>query len=234
MGNNNTIKANKVIRGYRGISTAGNGNIIVDNIIYNITGADYNHIGVESGGEYGIVGAYNSIIRNNTVIGAKIIATGAGITAIDNSIVENNLVNVTQKGRGIVASGSDVIIKSNIVFTEFGSGIYEKDEGSGLLVQNNTITSVSGVGILIEKLSSKRMPKNVTVIDNTISTSNKYAIDASGVQADTSDIDPTSNIVGSGLIKSPAGVIDTSKPTYIYKGATHTITPTNIRQYIIL
>ena len=232
MGNNNTIKANNVIRGYRGISTAGNGNIILDNTIYNITGADYNHIGVETGGEYGIVGAYNSIIRNNTIVGSKIIATGAGISAIDNSIIENNFVNVTQKGRGIVASGSNVIIKSNIVFTELGSGIYEKDEGSGLLVQNNTITSVSGVGILIEKLSSKRMPKNVTIIDNTISTNNKYAIDAAGVQADTSNIDPTSNYVGSGLINSPAGVIDTSKPTYIYKGSTHTITPANIRQYI--
>ena len=233
MGGNNTIKSNKVIGGYRGISTAGNGNIIIENTIINLTGADYNHLGVETGGEYAIVGSYNSIVANNTVIGAKVISTGAGITAIDGSIVENNWVNVTLKGRGIVAGGSNVVIRSNVVFTESGSGIYEKDEGSGLLVESNNITSDTGVGILIEKLSSKRMPSYVTIINNIVSTHNQYAIDASGVQADTSVIDPDSNIiVGGGLIKSPAGVIDTSKPTYTYKGVIHVITPENIRDYI--
>ena len=233
MGNNNTIKANTVIRGYRGISTAGSGNIIIDNTIINIIGADYNHPGVETGGEYGIVGSYNSIIKNNKIIDSKIISTGAGISSIDNSIIENNWVNVTEKGRGIVAGGSNVVIKGNTIFTELGSGVYEKDEGSGLLVENNKITSSSGVGVLIEKLSSKRMPKNVTIVNNIISTNNKYAIDASGVQADSSEIDPSSNIIiGSSLINSPAGVIDTSKPTYIFKGKTHTITPTNIREFI--
>ena len=233
MGNNNTIKSNKVIGSYRGVSTAGNGNIIIENIIINLTGADYNNLGVETGGEFAIVGSYNSIVANNTVMGAKVISTGAGITAIDGSIVENNWVNVTLKGRGIVAGGSNVTIRNNIVFTQSGSGIYEKDEGSGLLVESNNITSDTGVGILIEKLSSKRMPSYVTIIHNTISTNNEYAIDASGVQADTSVIDPDSNtIIGGGLINSPAGVIDTSKPTYNYKGATHIITPENIREYI--
>ena len=233
MGNNNTIKANKVIGGYRGISTSGSGNIIIENEIINLTGADYNHINVETGGEYGIVGAYASIVANNTIIGAKVISTGAGISVVDDSVVENNWVNVTLKGRGIAAGGSNVVIRNNVIFTEAGSGIYEKDEGSGLLVESNNITSESGVGILIEKLSSKRMPKDVAVIKNTISTNNKYAIDASGVQANTSEIDPTSNvIVGSGLINSPAGVYDTSKPTYIYKGDTHIITPANLRDYI--
>ena len=233
MGNNNTIKSNKVIGGYRGVSTAGSGNIITENTIINLTGADYNHLNVETGGEYGIVGAYDSIVTNNKIIGAKIISTGAGISVVDNSVVENNWVNSTLKGKGIAAGGSNVVIKNNIIFTESGPGVYEKDEGSGLLVESNNITSESGVGILIERLSSKRMPKNVTVIKNTISTSNKYAIDAGGVQADTSEIDPTSNvIVGSGLINSPAGVYDASKPAYIYKGTTHTITPSNIRDFI--
>ncbi|MDO5831989.1 MAG: right-handed parallel beta-helix repeat-containing protein, partial [Methanobrevibacter sp.] len=231
MGKNNQIKSNTVIGGYRGVSTAGTGNVITYNRIINVTGADYNHPGIESGGEYGIVASYNSIVANNTVIGAKVISTGAGITAIDNSIVENNWVEVTLKGRGIVGGGSNVIIRNNVIFTESGSGVYEKDEGTGLLVENNNITSDSGVGVLIEKLSSKRMPKNVTIVANTISTNNKYAIDASGVQADTSVIED--NIIESGkLINSPAGVIDTSKPTYIYKGKTHTITPENIRSYI--
>ena len=233
MGGKNVIKSNTVIGGYRGVSTAGVGNTIIDNMIINLTGADYNNPGVESGGEYGIVASYNSIVSNNRVIGAKVISTGAGITAIDDSVVENNWVNVTEKGRGIVAGGSNVIIRDNVVFTESGSGVYEKDEGSGLLVDGNNITSVSGVGVLIEKLSSKRMPKNVTVVNNVITTNNKYAIDAAGVQQDTSEIDVASNIIiGGGLINSPAGVIDSSKPTYIYKGTVHTITPENIRDYI--
>ncbi|WP_405289916.1 right-handed parallel beta-helix repeat-containing protein [Methanobrevibacter sp.] len=233
MGGKNIIKSNTVIGGYRGVSTAGVGNTIIDNMIINLTGADYNNPGVESGGEYGIVASYNSLVSNNHIIGAKVISTGAGITALDDSVVENNGVNVTDKGRGIVASGSNVIIRNNVIFTESGSGVYQKDEGSGLLVDGNNITSVSGVGILIEKLSSKRMPKNVTVVNNVIYTNNKYAIDASGVQEDTSEIDVESNkIIGGGLINSPAGVIDSSKPTYIYKGTVHTITPENIREYI--
>ena len=232
MGNNNTIEENTVIGGYRGVSTAGSGNIIIKNHIINLTGADYNHPGVESGGEYGIVASYNSIVRDNEVIGAKVISTGAGISAIDNSVVENNWVNVTLKGRGIVAAGSNVVIRNNTVFTELGSGIYQKDEGSGLLVESNTITSDKGVGILIEKISSKRMPSNVTVIYNIIVTNNDYAIEASGVQKDTSVIDEVNNIVYGKLINTPSGVIDTSKPTYIYKGTLHNINSANIRSYI--
>ena len=234
MGNNNTIKANNVIRGYRGISSAGYGNIFIDNTIRNITGADYNHPGVETGGEYAIVGSYGAIVKNNTIIDCKIISTGAGITVIDNSIVENNWVNVTKAGRGIVAAGSNVVIRNNTVFTEFGSGIYEKDEGSGLLIENNVITSDSGVGILIEKLSSRRMPSNVTITGNTVITGNRVAIDASGVQADTStinDIVSSNNVFGKD-IHTPAGVIDTSKPTYIFKGNTSTVTPSNFDEYI--
>ena len=229
MGSDNTIKSNNVIGAYRGISTSDYRNIIIENNIINLTGADFNHPNVETGGEYGIVAAYDSYVANNTIINAKIIATGAGISAIDNSVVADNCVNVTLKGRGIVASGSNVVIKKNIVFTESGSGIYEKDDGSGLLVDGNEITSVSGVGVLLEQINSKSMPKDVTIINNVILSGNKYSIDASGVQEGTAVIED--NLVN-GLIKSPSGVIDTSKPTYIYKGNTHYITPENIRMYI--
>ena len=232
MGSKNTIDSNTVIGGYRGVSTSGSGNVIINNKIINLTGADYNHPGVETGGEYGIVAAYNSVVRNNEVIGAKVISTGAGISAIDNSVVENNFVNVTLKGRGIVAGGSNVIIRNNVVFTELGSGIYQKDEGTGLWVEKNNITSDKGVGILIERVSPKRMPSNVTVINNIIVTNNDYAIDASGVQEDTSNIDEVSNIVYGKLINTPAGVIDTSKPTYIYKGKVLQVSPSDIRRYI--
>ena len=230
MGSNNKIKSNTIIGSYRGISTAGYSNNITYNTIKKITGADYNHPTVEIGGEYGIVASYNSYVANNKIISAKIISTGSGIIAADNSIVEKNSVDVTSKGRGIVASGSNIIIRNNNISTVSGSGVYQNGDVSGLLVENNNIASSSGVGILIEKLSSKRMPKNVAIIGNTIETTNKYAIDVSGVQKDTAEI--SSNIVGSGLINSPNGIYDESKPTYIYNGAVHNITPKNIHKYI--
>lgn len=234
MGGNNLISSNKVIGGYKGIYTSsGKNNTIIYNQVINVTGADYNHLGVEVGGEYAIVGTPNSIIANNTVTNSKIGGSFAGIYVIDNSIAEYNYVEVLNAGKGIEAGGSNVIIRNNIINTQLGSGVHQKDDGSGLLIENNTITSVSGAGILIEKLSSKRMPSNVTVIKNTISTGNKYAIDAGGVQADTSLIDSESNkIIGSGIIVSPAGVFDSSKPTYNFKGTIHNITPENIRDYI--
>ena len=231
MGSYNVIKANKVIGAYRGISTAGSYNNITGNIIINVTGADYNHLGVETGGEYGIVAANNSYVSKNTIIGAKIIATGAGISGISGSIIENNIVNVTKNGRGIVAAGSDVTIKNNVINTELGSGIYEKDEGSGLLVDGNTVNSGSAVGILVEKLSSKRMPSNVTIINNIITSTNKFAIDVSGVSKGTAEIENNEFKKSTG-VNSPAGIYDASKPTYTYKGKTIKVTQSNIRKYI--
>ena len=230
MGNNNTIKSNTVFRGYRGISTSGAGNIIDGNII-SVAGSDYTNPGVETGGEYGIVGAYFSTITNNIITG-KIISTGGGISALDKSVVENNWVNVTKVGKGINAEGSNIIIRNNTVFTVSGSGIYQQGKYFGLIVENNNITSESGVGILIDKENSKKMPSNVTVIGNTIKTGNKVAIDASNVVVSSSNIDPKSNNVYGKIIMSPEGVIDTSKPVYIFKGNTSIITPDNIREYI--
>ena len=230
MGNNNTVKSNTVLRGYRGISTSGAGNIIDGNII-SVAGSDFTHPGVETGGEYGIVGAIYSTITNNIITG-KIISTGGGISALDKSVVENNLVNITKVGKGINAEGSNIIIRNNTVCTVSGSGIYQQGNYFGLIVENNNITSESGVGILIEKENNKKMPSNVTVIGNTIKTGNKVAIDASSVVESSSNIDHESNNVYGKIIMSPEGVIDTSKPVYIFKGNTSIITPDNIREYI--
>ena len=233
MGNRNTIKYNTVIGAYRGISTDGDGNKIYYNTIVNLTGADFNHPNVETGGEYGIVGSYGAQIVGNEIINSKIINTGAGISGTDDAVINRNTVIVTGEGKGIVAPGSNVKIKNNIISTESGSGVNQKDEVSGLYVSGNNITSVSGVGILVEKLSSKRMPTYVTIVGNTIKTGNKYAIDASGVQADTSTIGPKDNtIIGNSLVSLPAGVYDASKPTYIYNGNQIIITNSNYATYI--
>ena len=231
MGSYNNIKSNKIIGAYRGVSTAGVHNNISDNWIINMTGADYNNNKVEIGGENAIVGSAYSIVTNNHIVNAKIVSTGSAISVIDNSVVENNDIDVKYLGMGISAAGSNVIVRNNTIFTASGVGIHEKDDGSGLLVTKNNINSGSGIGILIEKISSKRMPSNVTITFNDIITSNKYAIDASGVENGTGVIEE--NIVHGKNVKDPSGEYDGSKPSYKYnESRTYTVTPENIRNYI--
>ena len=84
IGKNNTIDSNKVIGSFRGICVSGEGNIIINNLIINITGANYNNLEVEVGGEGAIVGSINSKIINNTIINVKISSSHCGISALDN------------------------------------------------------------------------------------------------------------------------------------------------------
>lgn len=231
MGGYNTIKSNKIIGAYRGVSTAGVHNTIDDNWIINLTGADYNNNQVEIGGENAIVGSAYSIVTNNHIVNAKIISTGSAISVIDNSVVENNDIDVKYLGMGITAAGYNVVIRNNNVSTVSGAGIYEKDDGSGLLVTKNNINSGSAIGIFIDKLNSKRMPSNVNITFNDVITSNEYAIDASGVKEGSGIIE--NNTVHGKKINTPSGIYDDSKPSYKYdESKTYVVTPDNIRSYI--
>ncbi len=231
MGSYNTIKANKVIGAYRGITTSGIYNTITENWIINLTGADYNNNKVAVGGEFAIVGSAHSTVTKNHIVNAKIISTGAGISVIDSSVVEDNDVEVISSGMGISASGYDVIVRNNRISTESGVGIHEKDDGSGLLVTGNNIVSSSGIGILIEKISSKRMPSNVTITFNDITTGNSFAIDASGVEEGTGIIEDN-NIHGK-KIKDPSGVHDASRPSYRYnESKTYDVNESNFGEFI--
>ena len=122
MGSNNTVNKNKVIGAYVGI-TGHEGNIIINNEIINVTGADFNNPDVEVGGAQAIGVSANSIVKNNIIINAKIIASGAGISASDNCIVEDNYIQVTKSGVGINPTGSNIQIKGNTIITESGSVI---------------------------------------------------------------------------------------------------------------
>lgn len=230
MGANNTIDSNKIIRAYRGVSTSGKGNIIINNQIINCTGADYNNPTLETGGEYAIVGSADSTIRNNSIINARITASSSAIYASSNSIVEENYVEVINSGRGIEAYGSNVVVRNNNVSVKSGSGIYHKDESFGLVVDSNYIVCTSGIGILIEHYSRNQMPSNITIINNYIQTSNKYAIDAS--QANKSSFIIENNNVNKKFIKTPEGEIDNSRPIYKFNGEVYNITPENYEEFI--
>ena len=232
MGSNNTISSNRITGAYRGVSTMNPGNVIVDNWIINLTGADFNNPGVPSGGEIAIVGSSDSTIKNNHIVNAKVISTGAGITALGNSIVENNYVDVSLQGKGIQPKGSNIIIKNNTIITDSGSGILYKIKAFNLEVLDNNISSKTGIGVLIQKEKDKKLPGNITIVGNTITTDNKYAIDAAEADASSVNIIGHNNIKRGCMVKTPEGSYDPSIPIYNFNGTVHNINPSNYGDYI--
>ena len=233
MGLNNTVEKNRVIGAYLGIC-GGQNSTIVDNTIINISGADFNHPDIPVGGDGAIVCAANSIIRNNRIINAYVLSTGGGIVASDNSIVEDNYVQVSNgNGVGIKPQGSNIIIRNNTIFTTAGAGVLNyKTQFFNLFVLNNNITSQSGVGVLIQRLSAKKMPGNITVTGNTINTTTAFAIDISEADASMYYSIKGNTIIGTSGIKDPKGEYDPSKYHYEFNGKTHQITPDNFGDYI--
>lgn len=234
MGGNNIIKSNTIIGAYRGISTSGPYNQIIYNRIINITGADYNNPTEESGGELGIVGSLYSVVINNTILNANLQASGAGISVLDNSIVENNYVQISNKGTAIHPQGSNITIKDNNISTQIGAGILYNSHSYNLIVTGNEIISQSGVGVLIQKISSKRMPGNITIRGNYISTGNKYAIDARDAdKSSENDITADGNSIpkNRGIVATPEGVFNPTKPVYRFNGKTHIINSSNYDDY---
>jgi len=235
MGGNNTVNSNRVIGAYRGISSSGSGNVIINNKVINLTGADYSHPGVEVGGDVAIVGSYNSIIINNTIENARLISTGCGISVLDNAIVENNNVQIIARGSGIHPQGSNIKIQNNNVSTVSGVGILYDTYSFNLTVIGNNVLSTHAVGILIQKLSSKKMPGNITIINNYVvaGNDNVYAIDATGADNSTNNVIENNTVPGGyGKIATPKGVFDPTKPVYKFDGTSYTVTPDNIADYI--
>jgi hypothetical protein len=229
MGASNTINSNRITGGYRGISTSEKGNIIINNWIINLTGADYNHPTIEVGGDIAIVGSQYSTIVNNTILNARVLASGAGISVLDHSTVENNTVQVIYRGTGLHPQGSDIVVKNNNISTLSGAVILYNSYSYNLMITDNSITSQSGVGVLIQKLSSKRMPGNITIVNNYICTGNTYAIDARDADSSSANIiGPNTIPKNGGKVATPEGEYDPSKPVYNFNGTTYTVTPSNL------
>ena len=233
MGSHNTIDSNTIYGAYRGISTSTSydgGNIIVNNRVVNLRGLDFSTMKA-TGGENGIVGTYNSIIKNNRVENSMIMGSGSGITALDNSVVENNHVQIVESsGKGINAYGSNVTVRNNNVTTVSGVGIYQEGYQYGLVVENNRIYSQTGYGVLLKKASNKERPFNVTITGNTISTGADYIIDASDVDKDSYYL--IKNNVGGNVI-DPTGSYNADRPGYEYNiSSIKVVTPENYNDFI--
>jgi len=231
MGSNNAIKSNKIIGAYLAIS-AGTNAIVRDNKIINVTGADFNRAGVEVGGQGAIAAGANALIINNTIINAKIGPNDDAISVSDNTLVENNTIDVKLRGMGLSPKGSNVTIKNNNITTSGGTGILFNTYAFNLKIIGNTISTGSGIGILIQKISKKRMPGDITIIHNVVNCTGTYAIDAVDANASLPWDYHDNTIVNNNKVATPEGEFDPTKPVYRFNGTTRHITPENYADYI--
>ena len=224
MGGNNTVQSNKIYGAYRGVSSSNFPlNKVINNTIY-VTGIDFSSKAL-SGGDYGIAIAANATVKDNTITGLFV---GSGISVGDYSVVENNFVNAS-KGYGIEATGDNVQIINNELYTVSSAGIIQQGKFEGIVVDGNKIVSESGIGVLLSKSSKTKYPSNIKIINNHIETSNTYRINAAEADKDSWTIN---NNTGTGKILTPSGEVDPTIPDFYFNGTTHNITPANYHSYI--
>ncbi|WP_299522022.1 right-handed parallel beta-helix repeat-containing protein [uncultured Methanobrevibacter sp.] len=226
MGNYNTADSNTIIGTFRSVSSTGVGTTVINNKIINATGKDHN-TNKTVGGDYAIVVSNYSVVSNNIIQNALL--NGAGICVGEYSNVTDNVIDVHGKAYGVQAEGNYVLIKNNDIKTNNSAGIYQMGQYDYLTVTNNNIVSNTGVGILLKKQSSTKFPANVVITDNNITTSNQYAVDAA--EADKSTYTIKNNNCHGSKILTPEGVVDPSKPAYVFNGTVYTVTVDNYNNF---
>ena len=184
-GSFNKIENNTIIGLYRGVISEGNpNNTIVGNKIYNITG--YDELG-GSGGDYAIVSSPGCLIANNTIYNTDVF--GAAILVSEDCTVYGNDIQIVSNGSGIEIGGkggSNSKVYNNTIEFLGGNGIYINGEPKNVEIYENILNSLSeigadqgsglGLGINARYQSRSKRPYNVSIFDNIIFTSNKYAI----------------------------------------------------------
>ncbi|MBR0057804.1 MAG: right-handed parallel beta-helix repeat-containing protein [Methanobrevibacter sp.] len=224
MGGNNTVDSNRIYGAYRGVTSSNvPSNKVINNYIF-VDGTDFAS-GAHTGGDYGIAVASDATVRNNTITGMFV---GSAISAGDNSVIENNIINAS-KGYGIEASGDDVKVIENTIYTNTSAAVRQQGKMSGIVVDRNTIVSESGIGVYLSKSSKTKYPSNITITNNDITTSNQYMINAADADKDTWVI---SDNVGTGKILTPSGEVDPSAPDFNFNGTIHNVTPANYHNFI--
>ena len=227
MGGNNTVESNRIYGAYRGVSSSNfPSNKAINNTIY-VTGLDFATM-TPSGGDYGIALAANATVRDNTITGLFV---GAGVSVGDYSVIENNFVNAS-KGYAVEVSGSNVRISNNELYTVSSAGVHQQGKYEGIVVDRNTITSQTGIGVLLLKSSKTKFPSNIKITNNHIETSNAYMINAAEADKASFHDDDIKNNTGTGKILTPNGEVDPSVPDFNFNGTTHNITPSNYHSYI--
>ena len=212
-GNYNHIENNTIIRMYRGIHSSYAHNYIIGNRIYDINGLDENN-GI--GGDYGIYGGNDTLIANNSIYNADVI--GAGILVGSNSDVYGNYIQINSSGDGIrigdVEGGHNSRVHNNTIDFLSGAGISIKGAPQDTEVYDNIVNSLSniganqgsglGIGILSIYQSRSSRPYNISIYNNTIFTSNDYAINIA--QSSTESWVCENNHIGDRLILYPISI----------------------------
>lgn len=221
MGSNNTVELNTVIGTFRGIST-GDDSTVNNNTLINITGKNFS-TGELVGGDYAIIVGKNSTVSNNKLVNCLV--ETAGIYVGTDSTVKNNDINIKGNGVGVDANGDNVKVINNNITTTLGNGVSQIGKLTGLVVSNNNITSASGVGIYVGKASRTKIPSDITITDNTISTTNTYAINAKDANKDSYTI-KNNKVKGTSTIYTPDGEVLPDAPSQ-FDGKVHDITSDN-------
>ncbi len=221
MGANNTAEFNTVIGTFRGISTGADSNV-TNNTLINITGKNFS-TGEMVGGDYAIIVGANSIVSDNKLINCFV--ESAAVYVGTDSTVKNNDINIKGKGVGVDANGNNVKVINNNITTDSGNGVSQIGKLTGLVVSNNNITSTSGVGVYVGKASKTKVPSDITITDNAISTSNQYAINAKDANKDSYTI-KNNKVNGSSTIYTPDGEVLPDDPSQ-FEGKVHNITSDN-------
>lgn len=212
-GNYNHVENNTIIRMYRGIHSSYAHNYIIGNRIYDINGLDENN-GI--GGDYGIYGGNDTLIANNSIYNADVI--GAGILVGSNSDVYGNYIQINSSGDGIrigdVEGGHNSRVHNNTIDFLSGAGISIKGTPQDTEVYDNIVNSLSnigasqgsglGIGILSIYQSRSSRPYNISIYNNTIYTSNDYAINIA--QSSTESWLCENNSIGTKLILYPISI----------------------------
>ena len=212
-GNYNHIENNTIIRMYRGIHSSYAHNYIIGNKIYDINGLDENN-GI--GGDYGIYGGNDTLIANNSIYNADVI--GAGILVGSNSDVYGNCIQINSSGDGIrigdVEGGHNSRVHNNTIDFLSGAGISIKGTPQNTEAYDNIVNSLSniganqgsglGIGILSIYQSRSSRPYNISIYNNTIYTSNEYAINIA--QSSTESWLCENNHIGDRLIIYPIAI----------------------------
>lgn len=221
MGSNNTVELNTVIGTFRGIST-GDDSTVNNNTLINITGKNFS-TGELVGGDYTIIVGKNSTVSNNKLVNCLV--ETAGIYVGTDSTVKDNDINIKGNGVGVDANGDNVKVINNNITTTLGNGVSQIGKLTGLVVSDNNITSASGVGIYVGKASRTKIPSDITITNNVISTSNQYAINAKDASKDSYTI-KNNKVNGSSTIYTPDGEVLPDAPSQ-FDGKVHDITSDN-------
>ncbi|MEE3324460.1 MAG: right-handed parallel beta-helix repeat-containing protein [Methanosphaera sp.] len=187
MGAYNTITHNKVIGGFRGISTQDyENNYIAYNEVHAIN--------------EGIYACENATVINN-IVEVNESATGIKIGS-DNVLVVNNSITA-ENGYGIDIQGNNARITNNNITSVGSNGIYLKGQYNGIIIDDNKIISNKD-GILFKQQTRTKKTNNVYVDKNTIISDADYAINFEEAGAYNA-IDVNVTVTSSNVLSSAKG-----------------------------